>query len=120
MCGGGGTAVNTYKYIHTRTDDSIVPMKIPKTTPSAEPMPADKMVLVAQLFINSSCCIISGVGSSTLRYVRCPGGSLLRSSASFAALSIGLASGTGSDALFSTFGSSEELIFTLLYLGLCS
>ena len=42
---------------------SIVPIKIPKTTPKPAPITPDKTVLTPQLFIASSCAICSGDGS---------------------------------------------------------
>ena len=82
----------------------MVPIKIPKTTPSAEPITADRTVLVAQLFINSSCCIISGVGRSILRYVRSPGGNLFRSSRVFASISA-FVGASGTDVLVAAIPS---------------
>ena len=42
---------------------SMVPIKIPKTTPRPAPITPDSTVLTPQLFMASSCAICSGEGS---------------------------------------------------------
>ncbi len=51
-----------------RTAASIVTMNTPNTAPSPAPITPDSTVRTPQLFITSSCCICSGVGSTSCLY----------------------------------------------------
>lgn len=67
------------------TAPSMLPMKTPKRTPRPSPMTPDSTVRVAQLFMNSSCIMVSIVGGSIRWYCFFPG-----------LAGAGAASGTGS------------------------